>query len=331
MRNLRKCRDLSDLVSDLKDVYEFSDGGNLPVRASGSRWIARKRKALQRVVDRYGDYLNHLSTLTEDKTIKSTDRQRLKGYLLRWRQARMIIGCALYTDVLKPASLLSLTLQDDNVDVAQGIKSILKSHTSLKKLTTQDVMEWPVTKLVLSKLSDEDGSNVKVYQGFELKNFSDVIIRACSDQALADLKSLDDHMRSRLEWSDVELLRSILFFLDTQSWQLQEAESDENSDDRLSEIKGALVKITDIFQAPLEARGINITASLDEVEDIVEYARAYLRSGCDSYKTIWYQLKSSPDSSKWPNVFLITDLLFSLPFLTAKVERYFFHFESHQK
>ena len=231
----------------------------------------------------------------------------------------MIIGCALYTDVLKPASLLSLTLQDDNVDVAQGIKSILKFHT-LKKLTTQDVMEWPVTKFVLSKLSHEDGGNVKVYQGFEMKNFSDAIIRACSDQALADLQSLDDHMRSRLEWSDVELLRSILLFLDTQSWQLQEAESDENSDDRLSEIKGALVKIT---EAPLEARGINITASLDEVEDIVEYARAYLRIGCDSYKIIWYQLKSSPDSSKWPNVFLITDLLFSLPFSTAKVERYF--------
>jgi len=98
-------------------------------------------------VDRYGTYLNHITTLTEDKTIKSTDRQCLKGYL-KWKQARMIIGCALYVDVLKPASLLSLTLQDDNIDVAQGIKSILKSHTSLSKLTAQDVVERPVTKLV---------------------------------------------------------------------------------------------------------------------------------------------------------------------------------------
>ena len=56
---------------------------------------------------------------------------------------------------------------------------------------------------------------------------------------------------------------------------------------------------------------------------IVEYARAYLRIGCNNYKTIWYQLKSSPDSSKWPDVFFITDLLFSLPFSTAKVECYF--------
>ena len=47
----------------------------------------------------------------------------------------MLIGFALYTDVLKPASLLSLTLQDDEIDVAQGINHILKSHNFLKKLS----------------------------------------------------------------------------------------------------------------------------------------------------------------------------------------------------
>ena len=145
----KKCRDLSDLGGDLKEVYELPEGVNLPVRASRSRWITHKRKALQRVVDRYGAYLNHLAALTEDKSIKSTDRQRLKGYLLKWRQARMIIGSALYTDALKPASLLSLTLQNDDIDVVQGIKNILKSHTSLNKLTSQDVVEWPVSKMVL--------------------------------------------------------------------------------------------------------------------------------------------------------------------------------------
>ena len=93
-----------------------------------------KQKVLQRVVDRYGAYLNHF---TEDKSIKSTDRQRLKGYLLKWRQARMIIGSAMYTDALNPAYLLSLTLQDDDINVVQGIRNILKSHTSLKKLTSQ--------------------------------------------------------------------------------------------------------------------------------------------------------------------------------------------------
>jgi hypothetical protein len=63
----RKCRELSDLVDDLKEVFKFAESGNLPVRAHGSRWITYKWRALQRVVDRYGAYLNHLATLIEDR------------------------------------------------------------------------------------------------------------------------------------------------------------------------------------------------------------------------------------------------------------------------
>ena len=102
----KKCRELSDFMDDLKEVFEFPEnGGKLPVRAHGSRWISYKRKALQRFVDRYGAYLKHLARLVEDKSIKSTDRQRLKGYMLKWREARMLIGSALYTNALKPISL----------------------------------------------------------------------------------------------------------------------------------------------------------------------------------------------------------------------------------
>ena len=314
----RKCRELSDLIVDLKEVFEFPEGGNLPVRAHGSRWITYKRKALQRVVDRYGAYLNHLATLIEDKSIKSTDRQRLKGYLLKWREAKMIIGTALYTDALKPASLLSLTMQDDDIDVVKGIKHILKSHSSLKKLTSQNPLEWPVTKVVLSRLKDEHGG--KVYQGAELHYFSDATTKSCKDQALADLNSLNEQMRARLEWSDVDLMRSILLFLDTQSWQDSEGSS---KDDRMSEIKSALLSLTEVFRAPLEAKGADLSSILDEIEDIVDYTRTYLRIGCDTYRKVWYQLYTSPDAVKWPNILLICELLFSLPFSTAKVERFF--------
>jgi hypothetical protein len=104
----------------------------------------------------------------------------------------MIIGSALYTDTLKPASLLSLTLQDDDINIVQGIKHILKSHSSLKKLTSQNPVEWPVTKVVLGRLKDENGG--KVYQGSELHHFKETTTKSCADQALADLKSLGGRM-----------------------------------------------------------------------------------------------------------------------------------------
>ena len=104
----------------------------------------------------------------------------------------MLIGSVLYVDMLKPASLLSLTLQGNNLDIVQGIKHILESHSSLQKLSSKNPLEWPVTKVVLSRLKDEQGG--KVYQGTELHHFSDTIINSCRDQALADLNSLDKKM-----------------------------------------------------------------------------------------------------------------------------------------
>ena len=76
--------------------------------------------------------------------------------------------------------------------------------------------------------------------------FKDSTIKTYQDQALADLKSLDNRMCSCLEWSDVDLMRSILLFLDTQSWQLQ-VDEESLEDDRLSEVKAALVSITDTY------------------------------------------------------------------------------------
>ena len=127
-------------------------------------------------------------------------------------------------------------------------------------------------------------------------------------------------MRVRLEWLEIDLMRSILLFLDTQSWQ----DTDDNAgEDRICEVKSALLKIIDTFRPPLEAKGADLSAILDEVEEVVEYSREYLRIGSDSYKRIWYQLHTSPDAVKWPNILLLCQLLFSLPISTAKVERLF--------
>ena len=86
----------ANIVDDFRCIFEFPKGGHLPIWSHGTRWVTHKRKALQRVLDRYGAYIHHLSTLTEDSSLKSDDRQHLKGYLLKWRQPKMLIGCAMY-------------------------------------------------------------------------------------------------------------------------------------------------------------------------------------------------------------------------------------------
>ena len=51
-----KTCELGEIVEELEEGFEFPKGGNKPVRSQRSRWINHKRKALQRVVDRYGAY-----------------------------------------------------------------------------------------------------------------------------------------------------------------------------------------------------------------------------------------------------------------------------------
>ena len=58
----------------------------------------------------------------------------------------------MYVDVLKAPSLLSLSLQDENLDIVLGIKQILKSSKALKSMASQDPLQWPTVQLVCSGL-----------------------------------------------------------------------------------------------------------------------------------------------------------------------------------
>ena len=50
----KKCRQLEDIICDLKDCLSFDDDGRRPVRASGSRWISHKWNAMKRILSKYG-------------------------------------------------------------------------------------------------------------------------------------------------------------------------------------------------------------------------------------------------------------------------------------
>ena len=82
----------------------------------------------------------HLNALVNDSTVKAADKSKLRGFLRKWSQGKMLIGCAMYIDILKAPSILSLTLQDDKVDIIQGIKSILKAAGSLQ--SQENPKEW---------------------------------------------------------------------------------------------------------------------------------------------------------------------------------------------
>ena len=87
IKSPKKCRKLDDVITEMKACFEESkfatEGGNRPLRACGTRFIAHKVSVLNRFIERYGAYLNHFTVLSQDKTTKAVDRQKLKGCILR--------------------------------------------------------------------------------------------------------------------------------------------------------------------------------------------------------------------------------------------------------
>lgn len=115
------------------------------------------------------------------------------------------------------------------------------------------------------------------------------------------------------------MLRAILVFLDTQSWVCAAG----SSEDDLTEMKSAVELLISNFREPLEAKGAVLAGIQDELEEVEEYAKKYLSHDKNGYHSTWYKLHTVSDSSKWPNVLLLCNLLFSLPFSNSYVERMF--------
>ena len=106
----KKCRELTEIITDLQDCLNFDDGGKKPVRASGTHWIAHKLSAMKRIISKYGAHTNHLAALSEDRSVNSCDRCKLRGYFKRWVDGEYLLGCAMFVDVFNPCAIYSKTM-----------------------------------------------------------------------------------------------------------------------------------------------------------------------------------------------------------------------------
>ena len=129
----------------------------------------------------------------------------------------------------------------------------------------------------------------------------------------------------------MDLLHAMLVFVDTASWVPNKRHSvsvEQASDcmiddeDNKGDIKDAPELISSIFREPLESKSACLASLFDEIDEIVHYARKYLDL-LEDYRKPWFKLHSVPEAKDWPNVLLLCQLLFSLPFTNSAVERAF--------
>ena len=211
----KKCRQLEEVIADLKECLTLVDGGSKPIRACGSRWIGHKWNAMKRVLSRYGAYTNHLAAMCEDHSFKSVDRAKILGYYRQWTNAKYILGCAIFVDVLTPCASLSKVMQQDNLDILAALTGLLKSVKELEKLESSPLHQWPTYAATVKKCSKE--GETTIYQAQQLKNF-DTAETHFENHHVEYCTLIKNNVKSRLAWSDLQCLRDIIFILATQGW-----------------------------------------------------------------------------------------------------------------
>ena len=311
----KKCVELNEVVSELRQCLEPTDlpteGGNRPLRACGTQFITHKVVALERFIDRLGAYLCHLSSLVEDSSVRAGDRQKLKGYLLKWRNAKMLLGCAYFHDLLKPASILCKELQVDEICIVTAIEAILKTAKTIEKVKSTPFENLKTVKVVLSRMKHENGS--VTYQGADLKELDEsVAFFKANHSQYSEL--VQASLRDRLATQETDLLTHALTILATQGWEKAANASSAHS---------AIEQLSERFRVPLEQANINVSLLQEEWDEMADHATRYLDLVTQDNNTVWWKLFNSTSAKNWSNILGLVELLFSLPMSNGHVERVF--------
>ena len=138
--------------------------GVRPLKATGTRWTDHKIAAMGRVIEKFGLCTQHLQH-SIDTAKKSQDCATLQAEFTKLINAKFLLRCALFTNVLAEAKHFSLITQEQNIDIICILDSVKNTRYNyerlLKKLRKNPayVFQLPTVKLVTEEIEskDEDG------------------------------------------------------------------------------------------------------------------------------------------------------------------------------
>ena len=76
----------------MKESYNFDNTGVTPTRASGTRRISHKTGAVTRILDKFGLCITHLENVATGTSYRAKERNRIKGYLDKWKNSKMLVN-----------------------------------------------------------------------------------------------------------------------------------------------------------------------------------------------------------------------------------------------
>ena len=311
-RSPKKLRQLKELVEN--ESFDFKEGGFKPKKASGTRWIAHKVRALDIIIDKYSILMQHLANLAEDKSYASAERAKFKSWLSKWTNSRIPLLACLSVEVLAPAKLLLKSFQTEDVDIVMADSWLNKTKQQLSRLERKGFEELPTIKRFLDNVKEENGKFF--YQDVVLKSFQ--LEKESAKKCKAEWTTLiSEAIHISLEMEDSVPSKYSLGILNTEGWVRSTLDPDF--------MDNGIEELCDFFETPLKNAGFDGTVAdvLQQWHDLVCYTTKFLNPQKTDYRVVWRSIFESSQRSHWKLILLIVKLLFTLTVSNAKVERLF--------
>ena len=302
----KKMRGLDEIYKAYKETFNFAEGSLKPKRANGIRWIAHKLDALKLLVDKFGIIMQHLETLSCDKSVNSADQAKWTGYLKKWKTGKLFLFSCFFIDLLQPAAFISYAFQENNVDAVSVTLALLKTKKSLNTLRTKEAANLPTVKFYFQKVQEEE------YQGTKLSGL---------ESAVSDLKKNAARYVSLVEnaiercLECIDDISAVASLLNCEVWECASRQS----------VNKTILLFLTKFKDPLIQQGLQVSdlEVVQEWNDMVDFASMYLSLSCQHYRSTWYKVFHVSRASNWKNILLLIRLLFTFPVSNAAVERFF--------
>ena len=104
-----------------------------PLKATGTRLNDHKIAAMGHVIEKFGLYTQHLQH-SINTAKKSQDHTTLQGKFTKLINAKFLLRCALFTDVLAEAKHFCLITREQNIDIIRILNSVKNTKHNFERL-----------------------------------------------------------------------------------------------------------------------------------------------------------------------------------------------------
>ena len=338
-KSSKKHRELKNLYELLKGEFEMFSSGVRPVKATGTRWIDHKLRAMDRVVEKFGLYCAHLSN-TISTTTNSKDRSTLEGKFDKLVDAKVLLRCALFTDILAEAKKFSLITQKSDINII-GVLDLVESTKNnyerlFRKLSKNRnyVFQLPTLKSVIDAIesNDEDGEamyqdqkvNYYIREKKYIENHALDMVQAiisCFEKRYGNLYSNDTEAAVNVNSDHGDrILLDICQILNCNIWPKNQTSNEKEFVVQLNAFRNVFDRYSgmEIFKEFIKE---DVTESFMA---LTNYAYRYFDISNIKPMEFWSKmLNLHKHNTSWKVALLIVELCFCAPISNATLERLF--------